>query len=173
MKHFFSFLGKLVDRVEEWSNLAGVWLIVFLMALIISDVAYRTLAGRSILGAYNLAEIVMVGICFFSLAYAQKKRGHVRMEVLVDRLRGKALHLTEIVAFFVSLAICALIFYQSILEALLAVDINLITSGIIQWPAWPFKIVVAFGFFLLCIRIGIQLTQQIRLLVAEGKHHAL
>ena len=173
MKHFLSVLGKFIDRVEEWSNLAGTWLIVFLMVLIISDVAYRTLAGKSILGAYNLAELIMVGIVFLSLAYAQKQRGHVRMEVVVDRLREKAQQLTEIAAFFLSLAICALIFYQSILEALLAVDINLITSGIVQWPAWPFKIVVAFGFFLFCIRIGIQLTQQIRLLVAEGKHHAL
>mgnify|MGYP003681907178 CR=1 FL=1 len=143
------------------------------MLLIGSDVAYRTLTGKSILGAYNLAEIIMVGICVLSLAYTQRQGGHVRMEIVVNKLRGKALQFIEIIASFLCFTICALIFYRSVVDAGVAIDINLITSGIIAWPAWPLKIVFAFGFFLLCIRIGIQLIQQIRPLVVKGRHHAL
>ena len=145
---------------------------MFLMALITSDVLYRTLAGKSIVGAYELAEITMVPVTYFTIAYCQKYKGHVRMEFVVDRLRGKTRHLSEIIALFLSLSICVVIFYRAIVEAQQAVGIGLVTSGVVQWPAWPFKIVLIYGFSLICIRLGIQLVQQIRLLIAEGGNHA-
>lgn len=172
LKKFFSTLEKIVGSVEKLSNLCGSWLIIFLMGLIVSDVSYRTIARRSILGAYTLAEIIMVGICFFSMAYTQNQRGHVRMDFLVNRLKKKSSDFAELMASVLSLVICVLIFYQSVVEAKVAIDIRLVTSGIMEWPAWPLKIIVAFGFLLLSIRIAIQLTQQIHLIVPEKKDRA-
>lgn len=69
LNRFFSSFGRWINRVEEWSNLVGTWLIVFLMLLICSDVVYRTVIGASIVGAIELTELVMVGICFLPTAY--------------------------------------------------------------------------------------------------------
>ena len=171
-KHFLNFLARLVDRVERWSNLGGSWLVVFLMMLVTCDVAYRFLLRRSIVGVYTLSEQIMVGICFLTLAYCQRQRGHVRVEFVVDRFRGNVAQYTAIVVSILCLFICVLLFYQTTVEATLAVDMRLYTSGIVKWPVSPFKILVAFGFFLLSIRVGIQLAEQVRWLTAKGRHHA-
>ena len=170
MHAFVVSLGKFVDSLERWSNLAGTWLIVFLMLLITANVACRFLIGKAILGTYELATLMLVGIVFFTLAYTQKHRGHVRMELVISRLRGTVRHSLEIFALLTCLGICIPLFYQTLLEAIKAVEVKMVTSGVIHWPAWPFKIVVAFGFLLLVIRIAIQLIQQIRLLKNRRKH---
>ena len=172
LKNLSSSLARWVDTVERLSNLAGSWLIIFLMLLVTCDVASRYLGGKSIAGAYNLAELIMVGICFLTPAYCQKQKGHIRVEIFIDKLRRKPLRFTESAAYLLSFIICVLLFYRSVGEAQMAVDIRLTTMGIVQWPAWPAKIVVPFGFLLLSIRIGLQLARQIRLLVEECKGHA-
>ena len=163
MKRFFGFLGKILDRAEEWSNLVGTWLIVVLMLLITSDVVVRTTTGASIVGAFEFTELVIVGIVFLPTAYTQRQKGHITMDLIVSRLRGKTAQNVEIFALLLSFVISTLIFFQTAVEAQIALDIHLTTAGVIKWPASPLKIALAFGFFLLCIRIGVQLTQQIRL----------
>jgi TRAP-type C4-dicarboxylate transport system permease small subunit len=173
LKHFFSFLRKLLDIAETLSNQSAGWLVVFLLLLVASDVAYRTVAAKSIAGAYSLSEIIMVGICFLAVSYTQKQKGHVSMDFIVIRLRGKPRQFTEITSSLLSLIVSILLFYRSSVEAYVAVKIRLITSGIIEWPAWPLKIVVAFGFFMLCIRIAIQLNQQILLVIERRRTHVV
>lgn len=168
LKLFISNLGKFVEKVELWSGLGSTWLVIFIMLLVTSDVTYRAIAGKAILGAYNLTEIIMVAVCFFAVAYTQNRRGHVRMEIVVDKVKGKARLLIEIVSLFICLLISALMFYQSIVEVRVALSIRLFTAGVIKWPAWPLKIVVVFGIFLLCLRITIQLGQQVRHLFQGG-----
>jgi TRAP-type C4-dicarboxylate transport system permease small subunit len=172
LKNLFIFLVRFLDKVERWSNLVGVWLIIFLMLLVSADVTYRTLTGQSIVGAYELAEIIMVGVVFFTLAYCQKHKGHVRMEIIVAKLQGKLLHFTEVVALLLCLVISVLMSYQALVEAKHAVEINLVTAGIIEWPAWPLKLGLAYGLWLFTLRIGTQLAQQILLLISGEKVHA-
>ena len=169
MKLFFSHLDKFLGKVEHWAGLSSTWLVIFIMLLVTSDVTYRAIAGKAILGAYNLTEIMMVAVCFFAVAYTQNKRGHVRMEIVVSKTKGRARLLTEIVSSLLCLLISALMFYQSIVEVRGAISIRLFTPGVIKWPAWPLKIVVVFGVFLLCLRIAIQLGQQVRHLIHGGE----
>jgi len=173
LKHFFSFLRKFLGIAETLSNQGAGWLIIFLLVLVAADVAYRTVAAKSIAGAYSLSEIIMVGICFLAMSYTQKQRGHVSMDFVVTRLRGKAHQFAEITSSLLSLIVSILLFYRSSVEAYVAVKIRLVTSGIIEWPAWPLKIVVAFGFFMLCIRIAIQLNQQTRLVIERRSTHVI
>lgn len=171
VKYLLKLCSRFIDIIERFSNLIGGWLIVFLMALVAADVAYRYIVNKSIAGAYSLSEIVMVGICFLSMAYTQKEKGHVAVDFVVHRLKGSASQFLEFISSLLSLIISILLFYRSAAEAHLAVKIRLVTSGIIEWPAWPLKIVVAFGFLLLSIRIAIQLNQQIQLIIAKRGNH--
>lgn len=164
MNPFLSFLGKYEEKIEIWSNLTSTWLIIFLMLLIVSEVVYRYVVGKAILGAYNLAEMMMVGVCFLGLAYTQNKKGHIRMGLVLQQLEKKSFKtylFTETASLFLCLVISILLFYQSLVEAQVAINIRLSTAGIIKWPAWPLKIAVAFGFLLLSIRIAIQIGRQI------------
>lgn len=167
MKDLFKLFKRFIDIIEKFSNLGAGWLIILLMALVAADVIYRFVLNKSIAGAYSLSEIMMVGICFLAMAYTQKEKKHVAVDFVIHKLKGDASQYLELFSSLLSLIIGILLFYRSAAEAHVAVKIRLVTSGIVKWPAWPLKIVVAFGFLLLSIRIAIQLNHQIRLIIAK------
>lgn len=166
-------LERYIDPVERLADKCAGGLIIFLMLLVVSDVTYRFVIRKSIAGAYSLSEIIMVGICFLAMAYTQREKGHVAVDFVLLRLKGKSRQRLEVLSLSLSLVISVLLFYRASLEAQLAVKINLVTAGIVEWPAWPLKIVVALGFFLLSVRIAIQLWQQIRAPRARPENHAV
>lgn len=141
------------------------------MFLVTTDVLYRAVAGKALLGVYNLSEIIMVGVCFFALAYTQNRKGHVRMELVLERLPLRARGLSEATSLLLSLVICLLMFCRSVVELQVAVQIRLVSAGIVKWPAWPLKIVVSLGLFLLCIRLAFQFVEQIRSCIQAGRSH--
>jgi len=164
-------LGKAFDFVERLASIGSGYLITFLMLLVVCDVIYRFTLSKSIAGAYTLSEMIMVGICFLALSFTQKEKGHVAVDFVVVRLEGKPYQTMEIISSLLSFVICVLLFYRATIEARIAVDIRLVTSGIVEWPAWPLKIVVAFGFLLLGIRVAIQLSQQIYFAFKKRRNH--
>ena len=166
-------MEKCIDRIERISNKCAGWLVVFLMGLVVSDVSYRFVIKKSIAGAYSLSEIIMVGICFLAMAYTQKEKGHVAVDFVLLRLKGKSRQWLEVISSVLSLIISVLLFYRSFVEAQLAVKIRLVTSGIVNWPAWPLKIVVALGFFFLSVRIAIQLRERVSSLRSGPENHAV
>ena len=99
---FLASRGRLADETELWANIIGSWLSIFLMLLVSSEVLYRFIIGKSILGAIELSELVMVGICSLTLAYTQKSLGHVRVDFLLIKLSGRILYLIESGALFLS-----------------------------------------------------------------------
>ncbi len=169
MDGFLSFLRQFEEHLERWSGFGSTWLTLFLMLLVSTDVLYRAVVGKALLGVYNLSEIVMVGVCFLALAYTQNRRGHVRMELVLERLPRRARGFSEATSLLLSLIVCLLMFYRSVVELQVAIEIRLVAAGIIKWPAWPLKIVVSFGLFLLCIRLGLQFGEQIRSFMRGGR----
>jgi TRAP-type C4-dicarboxylate transport system permease small subunit len=162
-------MEKFTTAVEKASNACSGWLIICLLLLVTSDVVYRFVSKNSIAGAYSLSELLMVGICFLSIAYTQKEKGHVAVDFFTLKLSGKPLQAVEMASSLMSIIISFLLFYRSAVEARIAVDVNLVTSGIVSWPAWPLKIIVAFGFLMLTIRIAIQVKQQVRSIIQGEK----
>lgn len=157
------------DAIEKWLNGIGVWLIIALMLSVTVDVVHRTLLGRSIVGVFELDELLMVGICFFVLAYTQRQRGHVRVELVLIRLPEKARYFTELAAWLLTLAVCAILLWQSIVQAQLTISMHLITTGLIQYPLWPARICLSIGFLFLCVRVGIQLIDMLVAGVGRAK----
>ncbi len=145
----------LFDQIETWMNTIGVWLFVFIMLSVTTDVIYRYITHSSIMGVVELNELLMVG-CFLILAYTQKHGGHVTVELLLVRLSDKARHKVETVALFLTLFICALLTWQTFVQVQLAIDMSLISEGLVQYPLWPAKLCVFIGFLFLSIRLLIQ-----------------
>jgi len=89
MRTFFRPFSKLVSATEKCLNFAGVWLIIALILSVVADIAYRNVFGRSIAGVLELDELFLVGIVFLGVAYTQSLKGHIGMELLTNRLKGK------------------------------------------------------------------------------------
>jgi TRAP-type mannitol/chloroaromatic compound transport system permease small subunit len=155
---------RIIDGVEKWANIIGVALVMALMLVVCADVAYRNIVGKSILGAVELSAMFMAGIVALTLAYTQKAGEHVRLELFVEKLHGRSRHLLEGLIVTVCLVFSVLFFVMTLQSAINSIAIREIVEGASELPLWPWKTIVPVGFFLLCIRLTIQLIQTFRLL---------
>lgn len=158
-------LRTIDDKVfwaESQFNLFSALVILAMMLLAVVQVLGRKLFNFPVPGYVDWVEFFMAIFVFLSIAYCQKLGGHVRMEIVISRFSGRALYFCEIIGTVVALFVIGVLTYYAYTHFLRAWEIG--DSSIdIQLPIWPGKLMVAFAFVTLIIRLLIQLAGFIRL----------
>ena len=85
---FFAKAEKIQISIENFFNSTSAAIVGFMMCLTTVDVILRYVFNSPIPGVYTLCEMLMVGIVYLAIAYVQQKKGHVRVDVFIDRLEG-------------------------------------------------------------------------------------
>jgi len=110
---------------------------IAIIVLCVFDVALEKLIGKPIRGSYELVERCMVIAVFASFAYAQVKKAHINMMILIERfprfLRLLSLGLTSLL----SVGTTGYAAYAAWTQSMTAMDMNQYT-GILHIPLWPF-----------------------------------
>lgn len=143
---------------ERVLNLVSSLFVGAIMFFVTAEVLGRYLFNSPILGHYEITELTMPFIVFLGMGYTQANRGHIRMEFLVLRIKGRWHHITEFVTILLGLAIYAIITYYSLGHALMMMEIGDITTTC-QFPTWPSRMMIALGSFVLCFRFIRQLSE--------------
>lgn len=157
-------IDELVFKLESFFNLTSAMIILFLMLLAVVQVVGRKVFNLPVRGYVDWVESAMAVFAFLSIAYTQKLGGHIRMEFFIQRFKGRALWLVEIVGTVVALFIVSVLMWYAYTHFLRAWTIG-DSSMDIELPIWPGKILVAFAFLTLIIRLLIQLAGFTRLAV--------
>ncbi len=153
-------VGKL-NIIEDWLNLASVFIIMFLMFFASTEILGRYLFNSPVPGHVELVELIMAGVVFFGIAYTERVGGHVRMELFVNRvLKGRAYHIAETITAALSFFVYIFILIFSFKATLFAYQIG-DNTAYLYWPTWPSKIAIPIGSFFLCIRFIIEIIQHI------------
>jgi TRAP-type C4-dicarboxylate transport system permease small subunit len=160
MKRPKSLFRQTINNIEEWCNIIGTFLVVLVMVLICADVTYRAFFRTSLLGVTETVEMLLVPVAMLTFAYTQKKGGHVNMATVVSRLPKKLANGVEVFSLLAFLAFCAVATYASTTRAINSVKLLEPKEGLVSVPAWPSRLILAFGFLLLCIRISIQIYEK-------------
>lgn len=151
-----------LSRIEDLLDLVAAFFIVFLMMFAVAQVISRKLFNYPLWGYVDIVEIVMVTFAFLGISYCQRLGGHVRMELIVRRLRGRALWLFEILGIVVALGIILVLLWYGFTHFLRAFQLgdSTIDREIILWPA---KLVIPIAFSVLSARLLIQFFAYTRL----------
>ncbi len=151
-----------LSRIEDILDLVAAFFIVFLMMFAVTQVISRKLFNYPLWGYVDIVEIVMVTFAFLGVSYCQRLGGHIRMELLVRQLRGRALWIFEIVGIIVALGIILVLLWYGFTHFLRAFQLgdSTIDREIILWPA---KLVIPIAFSVLSARLLIQLLAYTRL----------
>ena len=159
----FAKLDRGYHMIEKTLNYVAAAFLFSLMLLGCAEVLMRKLCNPPIHGQADLVEIMIPTMGFFGLAYCQRLAGHVRMELLIHRLKGRALWIFEFCGNLATLAIVAVMIFgtwQNFLNAWVLGD----SSMDAQIPVWPPKLIIVLGFCLLFIRCAISFFGYIRLI---------
>jgi TRAP-type C4-dicarboxylate transport system permease small subunit len=81
-------LGRSIRVSSKILNIVGGTALTVMMFLTVADVLMRAV-GHPILGAYELASLLLALVVGFSIPKVSLDRGHVYMEFLLERLSGR------------------------------------------------------------------------------------
>jgi len=150
-----------IRHIEDWMNLASVFIIMFLMFFATTEIVGRYIFNTPVPGHVEIVELIMAGVVFFGIAYTQRVGGHVRMELFVTRvLKGRAYHIAEAITVTLSLFVYIFILIYTFKTALFCFHIG-DNTAYLYWPTWPSKFAVPLGSFFLCIRFLIEIIQHV------------
>lgn len=164
-------LGRLEQRqisVEKAFNGLAAAIIAFMMFLTTLDVILRYIFNSPLPGVYTLCEMLMVGAVYPAVAYVQQVKGHVRVDILIDRIKGRPRVAFELATLWIAFVSFAILTWQSgrlAWDAWVTGDHDM---GLIEYPYWPAKAMMTLGVALLVLRLITDIRNHTNELRAES-----
>ena len=158
---------RYLGLIENGLNLCAGVLIFALMLLGVAQIVLRTVFDAPIFGYIDVVEVSMVGFAVLSIAYVQRVGAHVRMEILVSRLRGRWLWLTEMLGTALAAFIVGVLIPYAWRHFERAFDFGDSTIDI-ELATWPAKLIVPLALSVLLVRLLVQLAGYWRLVLHPG-----
>ena len=154
-------IDQLFFKLETYTALLGGITILLLVFLAVTNVLGRWLFSLPVTGYIDWVEQSMAVFAFFGIAYCQRLGGHIRMDIVVSIIKGRALWISEFISTLLMFIITIVLIYGSYLHFLRAY-VNGDSSMDISLPIWPAKLIVPFALSLLAIRLFLQLWAYLR-----------
>lgn len=155
---------RVLGLIENGLNLCAGVLIFALMLLGVAQIVLRTVFNAPIFGYIDVVEVSMVGFAVLSIAFVQRVGAHVRMEILVARLRGRWLWLTESLGTALAAFIVAVLIPYAWRHFERAFEFGDSTIDI-ELATWPAKLVVPVALSVLLLRLLLQFAGYWRLVL--------
>ena len=155
-------LDQKLFKLESLMALISGLAIFSLMILAVVSVGGRNTMNMPLPGYVDWIEQVMPLIAFMGVAYTQRDGGHIRMDILVGKLRGRALWAAEFITTLAMLVLILLLIWGSYSHYLRSFDFNAPywsrdSSIDISIPLWPAKLLIPVAFSVLAMRLVLQL----------------
>lgn len=151
-------IAERIHRVSAGLNGVSAAVIAFIMLLTCADVLLR-LFGKPIPGTYELVGYFGAVIVAFAMAWTSIERGHISVEMVVDRLPRRARHFVEALGAAAGAVLFGLLAWQCRIYAA-----DLMESGEVSptlgVATWPFVGCIALGSALLALVLLVEALRE-------------
>lgn len=145
----------LIEAVETWLARLGAasgFATLIVMLVIVADVAGRSLLSQPLHMGTEISELLLVVLVFLGLAAAQQKRQNYAIDIATRNLPGKLQLAIEHLGYVVCLAMIAVLAWLSTKQAISAFSRGEAGFGIVPFPIWPARFILAIGLWLLALQ---------------------
>lgn len=158
-------------RLERFFGLLSGLAVFALMILAVYSVGGRNLLNSPVRGYVDWIELAMPLIAIMGVSYAQRDGGHIRMDILVGKLKGRALWMTEFITTALILVLIILLIWGSWAHFQRSFDFaapnwSRDSTIDIKLPIWPAKLIVPVAFSVLAARLCLQLWAYARAVIS-------
>ncbi|MEM5544946.1 TRAP transporter small permease [Sulfitobacter sp. AS92] len=150
--------------VEDGANLVAALAIMAMMLLGVAQIAMRTIFNNPIDGYIDLVELSMASMAFLGAAYTQRLGSHIRMELLIGKLSGRALWALEALGTALAMFIIGVLIYYSYGHFMRSFTLGDTTIDA-EFQVWPSKLLVPIAFAIWWIRLALQFVGAARLVI--------
>ena len=145
-------MGRLAALLEALSDAAGAVAaaaILVLTLMVTSGVAARRVFNAPFLFVEEVSGYVVLAIVFLGLAYTLRTGGHIRVDVVQDRLRGRARTVLQAACLLVALAWSGFVIAGTWRIVAEYYTQNVLSFAYLQTPLWiPGSVMVVGGVLL-------------------------
>lgn len=174
MKGLFLRLEKIHQKVEEAVVFLSGVIIIIMFGLISSEVILRTVLKMSIPGIFEMASQMMVAISLLGISYVQQKKEHITVDLISERAPVLFNNITNLLVVILGLLITSVYCWQGWISFYHSWQSHEYTLGIVHFPLWPGKLVVAISMLIIAIRFFLDIITQLFSFGKEkNKNHAL
>lgn len=162
-------LDRALRPVETFCAYLSGFAIFSLMFLAFYYVSSRSL-GFPTKGYVDIIEVMMPLIAIMGVSYVQRDGSHIRMDMLVGALKGRALWFFELISVVLILLLVLGLTYGAYAHFDRSFDCarpwcSMDSTTDIYLPVWPSKLVVPIALFVLVLRLILQIWGYGRALV--------
>lgn len=157
-------LDRTLFRIEQAFALIAALCIFALMMIAVFQIVARKIFNAPMFGYIDMVELAMTTFAFLGIAYAERLGAHIRMEILIGFLKGRAQWLAEIVGILIALFVMSVLIYYGFQHGMRAYTSGDSTIDA-MYPWWPSKMMVPVAFSLLWLRLLLSLVCYVRLLL--------
>ncbi len=146
------YLGRALGWAVNTSAFGAASIVVILMAMVVADIFGRKVLNKPVPMSYEVGAFMLVFIVFLGLAYSQRQKAHIRVEILTLRMPPKIRAAMDLVAYTLGIAIYGLIFYETFKWSYHSYEIGEYVAGLVNIPKWPSQFAVVFGSLLISLQ---------------------
>jgi TRAP-type C4-dicarboxylate transport system permease small subunit len=143
----------LLTRLHRAAAIISGVLLVLVAVLTLVQITTR-LVGLPAHSWDEVATFCMAGSTFTGLAYAWRNGAHIRMELIVERLRGGARRVAESIALSVMLAITVYMAWHTADMTIVSWQTNDVSQGLLPIPLWMPQSSMALGCVVLMLAVA-------------------
>ena len=162
-------MRTIVDGFEKMLSLAirlavalGTLVLLALALIGTSDVLATRILDQPIPGVIKLSEAGLVLILFLGLAVATSKRGHIRVDLVVNRLGPRARRFCSAIGYLFTAVFLAVWTCQIWHLAAKSWSIREMATGLLPYPLYPIKFILFLGLLIATIESVRHLVLSIR-----------
>ena len=167
-------LDIILLKLERFCALISGLTIFSLMFLAVYSVSGRKFFNAPLPGYVDYIEAALPVIAIMGVSYVQRDGSHIRMDIFVSLLKGRALWLFELLSILLILLLILYLTWGAWLHFDRSFDCSRPlcsrdSSIDIGLPTWPSKLVVPFAFTVLSFRLILQAIGYSRALIFDLK----
>ena len=167
-------LDIILLKLERFCALISGLTIFSLMFLAVYSVSGRKFFNAPLAGYVDYIEAALPVIAIMGVSYVQRDGSHIRMDIFVSLLKGRALWLFELISILLILLLILYLTWGAWLHFDRSFDCSRPlcsrdSSIDIGLPTWPSKLVVPFAFTVLSFRLVLQAVGYSRALIFDLK----
>ncbi len=138
-------LTKIFDRILSIFTIVSGICVSLMMIGITVEVFTRYFLNNPLRGVIEVTQTMILWVVFLSAAWLLKEDGHVRVDLLVVRLKPKTQNILNIIICLVSACACLIIFWYGVKVVLADFQQRVREIGIVTIPTAWVQIAIPIG----------------------------
>jgi TRAP-type C4-dicarboxylate transport system permease small subunit len=150
MRNFVLQALDVATKITKWLAILAAVSIAVMMIVNFTDIMGTKFFLRSVPGALDISEELMVLVTLLPLAFIALERGHIRITLLTEHMTPAVRFVLQIIQYVIATLVTGFITWRVFVGFQKTVEVMDLKEGL-DLPIWPanLAVVIAFGFLTL------------------------